>query len=111
MTKLSILLFYIRIFPQTYFRRMVWATMFWLIAFLFAGPLALTFQCKPVSGMWNKMIQSKCLSGNGIAYACAGIVVGLDIVILVLPVMEVLKLHMTLKKKMLVLGMFSLGLL
>lgn len=59
--------------------------------------------------MRDRSIPSKCININKLAYATGGIAVGLDIIILLLLVPELVSLRMNKKKKLHVLFMFSLG--
>lgn len=64
---------------------------------------------KHAGGAWDKTIPSRCIDINLLAYATGGIAVGFDIIILGLPVPQLLKLKMNMRKKLNVLFMFSLG--
>ncbi|SPO06396.1 related to integral membrane protein PTH11 [Cephalotrichum gorgonifer] len=100
--KLSILLFYLRIFPGRKERTILWATVIlnalFGIAFIFAG----IFQCTPVSYYWTKWDgehQGKCVSINGIAWANAIVSIVFDIWMLVIPMSQLHKLQLHWKRK------------
>ena len=77
----------------------------WAIAFIFAG----IFQCRPVQGLWNKLIPAKCVSIRGYSYSMAGIGISQDFIILILPLREITALPMTPKKKLHMLVLFGIG--
>jgi len=75
------------------------------LAFIFA----IIFQCSPVAGAWNKTLSSECIDVNALAFSNSGVSIAQDLVILFLPVSELASLQMSLRKKLSVLGMFSIG--
>ena len=62
-----------------------------------------------LGGAWDRTVVAKCLDVNLLAYATGGIAVGFDIIILLLPIPQLVKLKMNMRKKLNVLFMFSLG--
>ncbi|KAH6702021.1 hypothetical protein BKA61DRAFT_704587 [Leptodontidium sp. MPI-SDFR-AT-0119] len=69
----------------------------------------LIFQCSPVSGVWDRTLNSRCLNINTICYSSAVISVALDVIILILPIPVLIRLKMSMKKKLSLIMMFSLG--
>jgi hypothetical protein len=84
-----------------------------IIAFVIASGLAfvfaIIFQCNPIAGAWDKTLSSKCIDVNALAFANSGVSIAQDLVVLFLPVSELVGLQMSLRKKLSVLGMFSIG--
>lgn len=109
--KVSILLFYLRIFPSKSFWVIDSIVMASVIAFGFAISLVVVFQCKPVSGAWDRLIHSKCVNINALAYATGSISITQDVVILILPIPQLVSLKMNIRKKLNLLFMFSLGII
>jgi len=112
--KISILLFYLRIFPSRAFRiicqTIAAATIVYTIVFLFLT----LFQCTPVAYIWEgwqKASKGECRDPAVTAYVSAAINIALDFSILLLPVPWLVKLHVSLKRKLNVLLMFSIGVL
>ncbi|KAL2071916.1 hypothetical protein VTL71DRAFT_13151 [Oculimacula yallundae] len=109
--KLSILFFYLRVFQLqgAWFRSVVWI----MIVFVATAGLAFVItgivQCLPIAGSFDKSVDAKCVDLNAVAYANAGVGIFQDIVILILPIPEILKLNMKPRKKILLLVMFSVG--
>lgn len=65
--------------------------------------------CKPVQYNWDKTINGSC-EGENTAYLVAGITnLIIDTFIVVLPMFQVFKLHMSLSRRVSVAAMFSLG--
>ncbi|EUC40598.1 hypothetical protein COCMIDRAFT_108368, partial [Bipolaris oryzae ATCC 44560] len=111
--KLQFLLFYLQIFPDKRFRRIVFCVITFnlisMVAFIFAS----IFFCSPVSlawTQWDREHTGKCSSNkNTLSYANASISILLELVALALPIPEIWKLQLSLKKKIGVLLMFSVG--
>ncbi|KAJ4422257.1 hypothetical protein N0V82_003117 [Gnomoniopsis sp. IMI 355080] len=112
--KISICFLYMRIFPGKIFQRIMWATQV-LIASATAAFFFMGFaQCQPFSAYWTDwdgMRSGRCFNINRYAYAFASVHIALDVLILVLPTIQVWKLNMTWKKKIEVTFMFSFGVL
>jgi hypothetical protein len=111
LTKLSILLFYLRIFQhQPWFRISVFTMISIIVLSTAIISLLTIFQCQPVQYFWNKDIRSgSCLDENALAYVNSGMSIVQDIIIIVLPIPVVLKLNMDTKKKVGVAFMFAVG--
>jgi hypothetical protein len=110
--KLSFLLFYLQIFPEKRFRQLVWAVIYFQIASMIAFGLAAIFVCTPVSFawmQWDGMHTGKCINNNALAFTHAGHSICVDFLTLSLPITQIWKLHLGLKKKIGVLLMFSVG--
>jgi len=79
--KLSLLLFYLRIFPATRTRKIVWGTIIINVSYGAAFTLGGIFQCHPISYYWTSwdgLHQGRCLNLNGMAWANAIISILLD---------------------------------
>jgi hypothetical protein len=110
LTRASILLFYLRIFQQPWFRRLVWLALGVVFSSAIIFSMIIIFQCIPVNAIWDKSNTSaKCVNLHTLTFAAAGIGIGQDIVILFLPIPALAKLNMNSKKKSMVLFMFSIG--
>lgn len=125
LTKVSILLFYVsdrtvkpyvktnmiklRVFPSQKFRITTLAIM---LSVMISGTVVILiaiFQCWPISGAWNPANKSRCIDVNALAYGASGVNIAQDIIIMVLPIPQLLKLEMTRKKRFHLLFMFGLG--
>lgn len=110
--KMSMLFFYLKIFPERTVRRMLWGTVIFNVCFGIFFVVLTTFQCQPVSYYWTKWDgehSGKCLSISAIAWANAGVSIALDIWMLAIPLSQLRKLHLHWKKKIGVAMMFIVG--
>lgn len=110
--KLSLLFFYLRIFPGGMVRRLIWATV-GFDALFGLGFLCLTlFQCWPIDFYWTGWDgehQGVCLDSNRIGWANAAISIALDVWMLALPLSQLPSLQLHWKKKVGVGIMFVVG--
>ncbi|RDW77905.1 hypothetical protein BP5796_05757 [Coleophoma crateriformis] len=108
-TKISILLFYLRVFTRTWFRTsvklMIAFVALWGVAFI----LVAIFQCRPIHGAWDKTVPAVCINVQSLAYSAAAIGIAQDLLILILPLPELQSLQMRLEKKVHTLALFSIG--
>ena len=109
--KLSILHLYLSIFTSKPFYQWVYLVMglnmLWWIS-MFIEDLTV---CQPLSYTWNKSLSGHC--GNILAgYISSAIInVILDVAVIILPMPILWKLQMRLSKKILISGIFGLGLM
>ncbi|KAF6831960.1 CFEM domain-containing protein [Colletotrichum plurivorum] len=115
LVKASIIFFLLRIFPSRGFRRVLWATQVFngLVGLIY---LILTFtMCRPLSAVWLKWSYEKsskapqCYNYNHIIITHALINIVLDVWMLLLPLTQLYKLKLVLRKKIGVMMMFSVG--
>jgi hypothetical protein len=110
--KLSLLFFYLRIFPSRGIRRVLWVTV--VVAALYGGLfvlIALT-QCQPISYFWTNwdgVHPGTCLDMKAIAWMNAGIGIAIDLWMLAVPLYEIRSLNLHWKKKIGVGLMFGVG--
>ncbi|KAL6703556.1 hypothetical protein ACN47E_009581 [Coniothyrium glycines] len=110
--KISFLLFYLQIFPEKRFRRIVSGTICFQVLSMIAFGFAAVFVCSPVNYawlQWDGEHEGKCINNNTLAFTHAGHSILLDFVALSLPFTQIWKLQLGLKKKIGVLLMFSVG--
>ncbi|KAF6815225.1 CFEM domain-containing protein [Colletotrichum sojae] len=111
-TKISILLFYLKIFPRREIRIATWALIGLNVAYFIVFELISIFQCTPIDGAWrawDKEYPAKCNNINIQGWAAAGVNIALDLATLILPLTELYKLSMSMKKKVQIILMFSVG--
>lgn len=110
--KLSLLFFYLRIFPGPSIKRVIQGTIIFDILFGVAFVFAGLFQCSPVSFYWTSWDAEHvgtCINSNVLAWSNAGISIVLDGWMLSLPMSQLLGLQMHWKKKVGVCMMFLVG--
>lgn len=120
-TKLSILYFYLQFFPFTVFPRVrtaIYATMVFTVAMAISFFMAVTFQCTPVHSYWSKFDESvspaemaswTCIDITVYGYAGSALQIILDLWLMALPMPELLKLSLPIRKKLVVCFMFAVG--
>ncbi|KAF2226021.1 CFEM domain-containing protein [Elsinoe ampelina] len=110
--KLSLLFFYLRVFPRTEIRRLLWGTIVFVSVWGLSFVLIAVFQCRPIHYFWTKwdgLHKGTCLSANKVSWANAGFSIALDLWILAIPMWEIRQLKMHWKKKIGVAVMFGVG--
>lgn len=110
--KLSILFFYLRIFPGNGVRRLLTLTILFDVLFGFAFVLTAVFQCQPISYNWNNWRSEgggRCLNVNAIAWANAAVSIALDIWMLAIPLSQIRGLQLDWQKKVEATCMFCIG--
>ncbi|KAH7115617.1 hypothetical protein EDB81DRAFT_919450, partial [Dactylonectria macrodidyma] len=97
--KICILLFYLRIFPGTTIRRLIWATVVLNTVSLVVFTVVTLTQCRPMSYFWQSwdaLHDGQCNNINAMAWAGAGISIAIDFWMIGLPLVTVvciLRLH------------------
>lgn len=113
-SKISILFFYLRVFPAKDFRNKIYWCMGVCTAYTVAFFFATTFQCIPVSMAWNQwdgIHKGFCNDIHLQGWIAAGINIVLDAWVMVLPLRNLAKLNMKIKQKLMVMSMFSVGII
>lgn len=112
--QLSIIVFYLRVFPKTstFVQYGSWVLMALVIAFGLANTLTMIFQCTPIEFYWNSWsleMTGTCIDISVFSWVRAAIEIILDVLIMALPLPSLLKLQLGKKKKIQVLAMFAFG--
>ncbi|RSL67658.1 hypothetical protein CEP53_002874 [Fusarium sp. AF-6] len=111
-TKISILLFYLKVFPGKKIRLGCWILIGLNVAYFIAFELVSIFQCTPIEGAWrawDKEFPAKCNNINMQGWMAAIFNIVLDVGTLCLPLWELYKLSLSRKKKIQIMLMFSVG--
>jgi hypothetical protein len=114
MVKISMLLFYLRIFPQRWFRISCFVTMGACGCYAIAFLLVSVWQCRPISFAWTNWhgeTTGVCNDINAQGWTSAAINVVLDFIVLGLPLPVIAKLQLNKRKKALFSLMFCVGFL
>jgi hypothetical protein len=110
--KLSLLFFYLRIFPGPRIKNLILGTAAFDIAYGVTFVFLSLFQCKPISYYWTKWDgehSGTCLNVNVLGWSNAGISIALDAWMLSLPMSQLVGLQLNWKKKVGVAMMFMVG--
>ena len=114
MNKISILCFLLRVFPSQGLRKAVYIVMFLCFGYGTAFVFATIFQCSPIPYAWRQLedpLGGKCNNINLQGWTSAAFNIVLDLMVLSLPLNQLYHLQMSLKKKIMIMFMFSLGIL
>ncbi|KAI1499600.1 integral membrane protein [Biscogniauxia marginata] len=109
LTKASILLLYLRIFVQRWFRVSCHILLGIIICFMIATTASSIWQCNPVARAWDKTIPGTCISITANWYANAGFSIATDVVILVLPMQPIFQSKLPTRQKWALMIVFALG--
>ena len=109
--KVSILLFYYRIFGVgKTFKRTVYVALGVVVAWCIAIVLGSIFQCTPVQAAWIRPFpHSKCINNNGALLGVAISNVVIDCGILILPVPSIWNLNLSVRRKIALTAIFLIG--
>lgn len=110
--KLTLLFFFLRIFPKPLIRRLLWGTVAFNVICGLAFVIVAIFQCQPISyywTSWDRERPGKCVNINAVAWSNAIISIVLDIWMLALPLYEIFHLQLSWRKKISVAVMFCVG--
>ncbi|KAL6916666.1 hypothetical protein FSHL1_008114 [Fusarium sambucinum] len=112
-TKVSILLFYQRIFTRSSlsFRIAFWFGTILVMSYPIIFIFTMSFCCTPISHYWTQFMgsQGSCIDVGQFFVALAIVNLITNVVVLLIPVPEVLKLQMSREKKAGVFGILALG--
>ncbi|KAL8761467.1 MAG: hypothetical protein Q9184_002424 [Pyrenodesmia sp. 2 TL-2023] len=108
-TRMSLLLFYHRLFPVRRFTVVAVITGCIMIGWWIGFILAIIFSCRPVASFWNKAIPGHCISEKSLSWGITGSELGANILMLVLPIPWLWDLRLPLSKKLALIGIFMLG--
>jgi hypothetical protein len=114
MIKISLICFILRVFPDKNFRRICYAIEVLVVAYGISFTTATALQCWPARYAWKQIYSDEQGTCNNIhlqAWLAAVFNIVLDVILLALPLGSLWKLNMGLKKKLMVMAMFSLGIL
>lgn len=113
--KVALCIAYLRILRRTntnpLYKYIIWTVMITCILGHVIGTLVLIFQCSPVAKSWLPLVTGTCLPNNTTFYALAGVTIFFDVVIFFLPIPLLLNLNIEMAKKLILCGVFLLGLL
>ncbi|KAK6220297.1 integral membrane protein [Colletotrichum tabaci] len=107
--KAALCAFYARVFSHQRFRL---ATNIFLTCLAIQTPLfvfLIMFQCIPIQAVWDRSINGYCLNITAISYAGAAVTIIEDLILIAMPIPELMKLQLGLKKKLAVVFLFGFG--
>ncbi|TEY37398.1 hypothetical protein BOTCAL_0521g00030 [Botryotinia calthae] len=108
-TKISICLFYLRIFPSKNFKIATFVTIGIVIVYSIAAVSATIWSCNPIEKSWNKALPGSCIQIGNVWYSTSVMAIVTDLIIIVLPIYQIRRLQLPLSQKFGLVLMFSLG--
>ncbi|CBF69517.1 hypothetical protein AN6415.2 [Aspergillus nidulans FGSC A4] len=111
--KLSMLFLYLRLFPNTLLRKAVFVSLAITSLWAIGSFLAQVLSCKPISYYWNQWDgehEGRCASHNSLLLAHSIINIFLDVLVIALPMPVLVKLQMSIEKRVGMCLMFAVGL-
>lgn len=107
--KISVVLFYKRIFVVKAFQTACWIVLGIVVSWGIAVIFATIFQCIPVAGAWDTSLNARCINTDAfwVGYAVSNVLT--DVMVLSLPIPSILQLHLNIRERVLLLGVFLLG--
>ncbi|KAF2799253.1 hypothetical protein K505DRAFT_356733 [Melanomma pulvis-pyrius CBS 109.77] len=108
--KMSILYFYRRMFfiTNTY-QNVSLAVMLVTLAWFVASELVAIFACTPVDKFWHPTKHGKCANGSAVFLSTGIIDIIVDFAVLVMPIRVAFTLHLPLRTRIAMAGIFALG--
>ncbi|GKT40512.1 satratoxin biosynthesis SC1 cluster protein 4 [Colletotrichum spaethianum] len=109
LAKLCIVALFGRLFPDRRFQIVNKLVIAFLVGHGLVFLFVIMFECTPIAGIWDRTIERECVNVNAVAMASAILSIVEDFVILGLPIHQLIKLQLGIKKKLAVGLMLSLG--
>lgn len=111
LTKIAILLLYLRLIVQSTYRRVIWGVLIFVVASVLACLLASIFQCTPIHKAWDTtgLVQGHCINVNTLFFANAGLDIFQDAIIYVLPMKMLWNLQVPNRQKFALMLVFAVG--
>ncbi|KAE8372685.1 hypothetical protein BDV26DRAFT_88768 [Aspergillus bertholletiae] len=109
LVKISILCFYHRLFSVASFRRINYSVGIFCLAWFVASFIGDMLYCRPIRQFWDPTAGGSCFNFAVYFLAMELIDLLLDVTIIALPLKTISGLHLSLRKKLALLGIFLLG--
>lgn len=109
--RIAILLLYVDIFRKRAFFWAAISTGLLVVLYWAASILTIALLCRPINVNWNRTITGTCGNLRKTEFASAGFNMGIDLLVVLLPMPVVWKLQMSKEKKFGVTAAFTLGMM
>lgn len=110
--KISVCLFFLRIFPSKSFRRYAITVIVLNAVVGLSFSLTDGLQCSPINGAWKgwaKEDNTRCIDFPTAVFANGFVNIALDVIMISLPIYEVSRLNLPVRKKLNAAVMFAMG--
>ena len=111
LVKFSIIATYFRIFSDGLLRRIASVVGVIVLASLICNIFAIIFTCVPVQAAWNYSLKGKCFPIIKFFYASSAINIATDLALTLLPIPTLWALSMPRSQRVVLCGLFALGIL
>ncbi|KAI1069437.1 hypothetical protein LB507_008862 [Fusarium sp. FIESC RH6] len=109
LAKVALLIFYLRLSPQRWFKIAVYASMVFIIGYTIGLFFALLLACAPMEKNWNVLVEGTCVNLPALYFATAAVNIASDILLFFLPLPMVCQLQLPFKQKIGLMGIFTIG--
>ena len=109
LSKVAILIFYLRLNPARKFRIAVYTLLFIVWGWMTAIVLATIFQCQPINKLWQPLVPGQCDITGRLFLSNSILNVITDFFVLLIPIPMVIRLQVSTRQKWVVLGLFTVG--
>lgn len=110
LTKVSILLLYLRLFPHDGFVKACWIIIAVMGTFLFWTIFGFMFMCTPVNYFWDRSIEGHCFNPEWVYFTNAPFNIVTDFVLFGLPMPILWELQLPIRQKAGLIFLFGIGL-
>lgn len=111
LSKASLLMFYLQISPQKYFRIAIWVTIGMVATYTIVIAGLLLFACRPIRAAWDpyQMLDGDCLDTAALYIAIAIANIVSDVILFIIPIPTLWGLKMPVAQKIGAAAMFGIG--
>ncbi|KAK1990411.1 hypothetical protein LX36DRAFT_686034 [Colletotrichum falcatum] len=107
--KVSLSAFYCRVFMDQKFLYTNYVMILLYIVKAIVYFFLIAFQCLPIQAVWDYSIRGHCMDTSVISYSGSALTIVEDIILIIMPIPELLKLQLGPRKKMALIFMFGFG--
>jgi len=107
--KISILFFYLRLSVSPTFRKVVYCMIGLMVCLSIASSLAILLQCTPLYASWQLHQEYHCVNRPALQYTVASLNISTDVFVLFLSWFMCMGLKISVREKIAVLAIFSVG--
>ena len=108
--KMSVLLFYIRVFQTVKaYRSAFWSVGFLIVAWCVAFSFLAIFRCVPVQKLWNHELEGNCIPIHAVLLSTTVSNIIIDAIILLLPMPMLWRLRVNVVRKWALIAVFTAG--
>lgn len=84
--KIGLLLMYQQLIIEIYYHWFIYTMYVATVVFGISSVFAVMFQCLPIASSWDSRVVGRCVNISSFYYANAGIMIGMDMILYILPI-------------------------